>query len=80
MKSSLDRADAEDMQVLADAGLSSASLLITSLIAGGVVLLSLKTMAVEMDYAQRLGALQQQARALREKQAERMRNLLPKRR
>lgn len=75
MKSPPNPADSRCMHLLADAGMSNAPLLITALMAGGVVLLSLKAISAEMEYARRFQALQQQARVLREKQAERIRNL-----
>ena len=58
----------------------SPALLFTAAIAAGMVLLSLRCIAAEIDYAKRVQTLQQQTRVLREKQEERIRNLLPKRR
>ena len=68
MKSQPDRADAADMSPA----------LITALIAAAFVLLALKSVAAEMEYSRRWHALREEARTLRERQMERLRNLRPK--
>ena len=68
------------MPLLAFADITSAAMLFTAIIAAGVVLVALKIMAGELDYARRWHALQQEVRVLRAKQAERLRMLQSKRR
>jgi len=51
----------------------------TSLVAAGFVLFALRAMATEIDYARRCAALSEEARRLRERQLERLRNLRPRR-
>ncbi len=53
---------------------------LTAIIGAGFVLVALKLIAADIDYARRSHALWVQAQALRERHAERLRSLRPKRR
>lgn len=80
MKSRVFPADAGDMPLLATADITSTALLFTAIIAAGVVLVALKVMTAELDFARRWHTLQQEVRVLRAKQAERLRMMQAKRR
>ncbi len=80
MKSRPDQADAIDMLLLADSSFTLTGLTFTAILAAGTVLVALKTMAAEMDYARRWRALQREVRVLRAKQAERLRSMQSRRR
>jgi hypothetical protein len=54
-------------------------LLFTAVISIALVLAALKIIAADLDYTRRCDVLFQQARALREKQVDRLRNLRPRR-
>lgn len=68
------------MAVLASINLPLSPALFTALVATMLVLMALRSLASEVDHARRVHKLQGEVKALREKQAERLRNMLPRRR
>ena len=70
MKSQVHWADARGMVVL----------MVTGLVAAAFVLMALGVVASDIDYSQRCHTLREEARVLRDKQLERLRNLRPQRR
>ena len=80
MKSNPDPADARHMHLLAESAvLESPVMAITAMFAAAVVCIALKSIASEMQYAERLRVLRDQASVLRQKQLERLRNLQSRR-
>jgi hypothetical protein len=80
MKSGQKSADAAGMPTMAHAAnLGAGVLFATAIIGAGLVLAALKIIASDLDYSRRCDLLLQQARAMRERQNERLRSLRPHR-